>query len=70
MADFTAPRIGENPTMLERYGYSLRIILLGFLWSCVIGVPLGILCGVYDFFARLVETAVKDVQTGQLTGRS
>lgn len=58
MADFTAPRIGENPTMLERYGYSLRIILLGFLWSCVIGVPLGILCGVYDFFARLVEPFV------------
>jgi NitT/TauT family transport system permease protein len=58
MADFTAPRIGENPTMLERYGHSLRIILLGFLWSCVIGVPLGILCGVYDFFARLVEPFV------------
>lgn len=56
--DFRAPRIGENPTMLERYGYSLRIILLGFLWSCVIGVPLGILCGVYDFFARLVEPFV------------
>jgi NitT/TauT family transport system permease protein len=44
--------------MIERYGYSLRIILLGFLWSCVIGVPLGILCGVYDFFARLVEPFV------------
>lgn len=58
MADFTAPRIGENPTMMERYGHSLRIILLGFLWSCVIGVPLGILCGVYDFFARLVEPFV------------
>lgn len=58
MADFTAPRIGENPTMLERYGHSLRIILLGFLWSCVIGVPLGILCGVYDFFARLLEPFV------------
>lgn len=58
VTDFTAPRIGENPTMLERYGYSLRIILLGFLWSCVIGVPLGILCGVYDFFARLVEPFV------------
>jgi NitT/TauT family transport system permease protein len=56
--DFLAPRIGENPTMLERYGYSLRIILLGFLWSCLVGVPLGILCGVYDFFAKLIEPFV------------
>ncbi|MBC8127914.1 MAG: ABC transporter permease, partial [Gloeobacteraceae cyanobacterium ES-bin-144] len=56
--DFMAPRIGENPTMLERYGYSLRIILFGFLWSCIVGVPLGILCGVYDFFARLIEPFV------------
>ncbi len=56
--DFQAPRIGENPTMMERYGYSLRIIFLGFLWSCIIGVPLGILCGVYDFFARLIEPFV------------
>ena len=56
--DFQAPRIGENPTMMERYGHSLRIIFLGFLWSCIIGVPLGILCGVYDFFARLIEPFV------------
>ena len=56
--DFQAPRIGENPTMLERYGYSLRIILVGFLWSCLIGVPLGILCGVYDFFSKLIEPFV------------
>ncbi len=56
--DFQAPRIGENPTMLERYGYSLRIIFLGFFWSCVIGVPLGILCGVYDFFSKVLEPFV------------
>lgn len=56
--DFNAPRVGENPTMGERYQHSLRIIFLGFLWSCIIGVPLGILCGVYDFFARLIEPFV------------
>jgi NitT/TauT family transport system permease protein len=56
--DFQAPRVGENPTMMERYGYSLRIILVGFLWSCLVGVPLGILCGVYDTFAKLIEPFV------------
>ena len=56
--DFRAPRVGENPTMLERYGYSLRIIFLGFFWSCLIGVPLGILCGVYDFFSKILEPFV------------
>jgi len=56
--DFQAPRVGENPTMGERYQHSIRIILLGFIWSCAIGVPLGILGGVYDFFSRLVEPFV------------
>ncbi|MEI8038961.1 MAG: ABC transporter permease subunit [Verrucomicrobiota bacterium] len=56
--DFHAPRVGDNPTMLERYGYSLRIIFVGFLWSFLIGAPLGILCGVYDFFSKLVEPFV------------
>jgi NitT/TauT family transport system permease protein len=58
VADFSAPRVGDNPTMMERYGHSLRIILWGFFWSCVVGVPLGILCGVYDFFAKLLEPFV------------
>jgi NitT/TauT family transport system permease protein len=56
--DFQAPRVGDNPTMLERYGHSLRIIFVGFLWSCLLGVPLGILCGVYDFFSKLIEPFV------------
>jgi NitT/TauT family transport system permease protein len=56
--DFQAPRVGDNPTMLERYGHSLRIIFVGFLWSCLVGVPLGILCGVYDFFSKLIEPFV------------
>jgi len=58
LADFSAPREGDNPTMMERYGHSLRIIWWGFFWSCLIGVPLGVLCGVYDFFAKLVEPFV------------
>jgi NitT/TauT family transport system permease protein len=56
--DFQAPRVGQEQTMGERYRHSLRIIFLGFLWSCLIGVPLGILCGVYDFFSKLLEPFV------------
>lgn len=56
--DFQEPRAGDSPSLAERYTHSLRIILLGFLWSCIIGVPLGILCGVYDFFSRLLEPFV------------
>ena len=56
--DFTAARVGGEQTMGERYRHSLTIIFLGFLWSCIIGVPLGILCGVYDFFSKLLEPFV------------
>lgn len=56
--DFTASRMGDGPTMGERYRHSLRIIFFGFLWSCIIGIPLGIFCGVYDFFSKLVEPFV------------
>lgn len=56
--DFQAPAQGDNPTLGQRYAHSIRIILLGFLWSCIVGVPIGILCGVYDFFSKLVEPFV------------
>ncbi len=53
--DFTSRPDGDGPTMADRYKASLRIIFMGFLWSCLIGVPIGILCGVFDFFSRLFE---------------
>jgi NitT/TauT family transport system permease protein len=56
--DFTATPEGDAPSMFDRYRHSLRIILLGFIWSCVIGVPLGILCGVFDVFSKLFEPFV------------
>lgn len=56
--DFQEPLVGDTPSLAERYRHSLQIILLGFIWSCIIGVPLGILCGVYDFFSRLLEPFV------------
>jgi NitT/TauT family transport system permease protein len=56
--DFAAEAPAGEPTMRDRYLRSLRVILLGFFWSCVVGIPLGILCGVFDFFSKLCEPFV------------
>jgi NitT/TauT family transport system permease protein len=56
--DFTAEAPAGELNMGQRYQASLRIILFGFLWSCLIGIPLGILCGVFDFFSKLFEPFV------------
>ncbi len=56
--DFTADAPEGELTMLMRYKASLKIIILGFLWSCIIGIPIGILCGVFDFFSKLFEPFV------------
>ena len=56
--DFTAPAPEGELTMRQRYQHSLRVILLGFFWACVVGVPVGILCGVFDFFSKLFEPFV------------
>lgn len=52
---FTKPPRNEGATMGERYRSSLSIIFRGFLWACLIGVPVGILCGTYGFFSTLFE---------------
>lgn len=56
--DFTAKAPEGELTMRQRYQHSLRVILLGFFWACVIGVPIGVLCGVFDFFSKLFEPFV------------
>ncbi|MEO0795290.1 MAG: ABC transporter permease [Verrucomicrobiota bacterium] len=53
--DWTHQRDPDKPAMFERYGHSLTIVFSGFLLSCLFGVPLGILSGTYDFFAKIVE---------------
>ncbi|MDP4624876.1 MAG: ABC transporter permease [Akkermansiaceae bacterium] len=52
---FTRPPRNDGATMGERYRSSLGIIFRGFLWACLIGVPIGILCGTYSFFSTLLE---------------
>jgi NitT/TauT family transport system permease protein len=53
--DFTAPTAGDAPSMLQRFGQSLRIVFGGFLLSCLAGAPLGVVCGTYPAVSRLFE---------------
>lgn len=53
--DFTAEAEGNNPSLYQRYGHSLRIVFLGFLFAALVGVPLGVICGTFDFFSKLFE---------------
>ncbi|MGE9269751.1 MAG: ABC transporter permease [Verrucomicrobiales bacterium] len=53
--DWTHKRDPSKPGMPERYVHSLKIVFGGFLLSCLFGIPLGILSGTYDFFAKLIE---------------
>ena len=47
----------EDP-IYKRYFASLGIVFLGFLIAVVIGMPLGLLAGTFDFFSRLFEPFV------------
>lgn len=58
MRDFSAEVPDGELTMADRYRKSLGVIFMGFLWACVVGIPLGILCGVFDFFSKLFEPFV------------
>jgi NitT/TauT family transport system permease protein len=55
----TPPRLQNEPWLHESLGHSIRTIVLGFLFSSLIGLPLGILCGTYRFFARLQEPFIE-----------
>jgi NitT/TauT family transport system permease protein len=55
----TAPRLPSEPWLMESFGRSIRTIFWGFVISSLAGVPLGILCGTYRFFARLQEPFIE-----------
>ncbi len=55
----TPPRLPTEPWLHESLGHSIRTISWGFFVSSIFGVPLGILCGTYRFFARLQEPFVE-----------
>ncbi len=51
----SAPPLKDAPWMHQRLWHSCKIIFWGFVYSAVIGVPLGVLCGVFDLFSKLFE---------------
>ena len=55
----TPPRLQDEPWLHQSLGHSIRTIFLGFIISSIFGVPLGILCGTYRFFAKLQEPFVE-----------
>ena len=56
---FTTPPVRRGgPWLHESIAHSIRVIFYGFVLSAFIGVPLGILCGTFHFFARLTEPFV------------
>jgi NitT/TauT family transport system permease protein len=58
LRDFTAEVPAGELTMKERYKRSLGVVFMGFFWACIVGIPIGILCGVFDFFSKLFEPFV------------
>ena len=55
----TPPRLQDEPWLHQSLGHSIRTIFLGFFFSSLIGLPLGILSGTYRFFARLQEPFIE-----------
>lgn len=52
---FTMPAEGDRPSMVQRVGHSMRIVFGGFLLAAAFGIPIGVLCGTYSVFSKLVE---------------
>jgi NitT/TauT family transport system permease protein len=55
----TPPRLPNEPWLHQSLGHSIRTIFWGFVVSSIFGVPLGILCGTYRFFAKLEEPFIE-----------
>ena len=54
----TPPRRPTEPWLHQSLWHSVQIIFWGFVLSAIVGVPLGILCGTFDLFAKLFEPFV------------
>ncbi|MDF7806886.1 ABC transporter permease [Pontiellaceae bacterium B12219] len=53
------PRREGDPWFYESVAHSVKVVFWGFILSSIIGVPLGIMCGVFSFFSRLIEPFVE-----------
>jgi NitT/TauT family transport system permease protein len=52
---FTTNADAGQLSLPERLLISVRIVFTGFFLSCLVGVPIGILCGTYSFFSKMGE---------------
>lgn len=55
----TEPQRRSEKWLHESLWSSIQVIFWGFLLSSVIGIPLGILAGTFDFFSRLFEPFIE-----------
>ncbi len=55
----TEPRRRSEKWLHESLWDSIQVIFWGFFLSSIIGVPLGIMAGTYDFFSRLFEPFIE-----------
>jgi len=55
----TEPQRRSEKWLHESLASSLQVIFWGFLLSSIIGIPLGILAGTFDFFSRLFEPFIE-----------
>jgi NitT/TauT family transport system permease protein len=58
----TAPERTGDFWLHESLLHSCTIILLGFLYSMLLGIPVGLLCGTFSLFSRLIEPFVDFVR--------
>src|SRR5262245_22419017 len=60
---FTTPpeRTGDF-WLHESLWHSCTVILLGFVYSMLVGIPVGLLCGTFALFSRLIEPFVDFVR--------
>ncbi len=58
----TAPERDGDAWLHESLLQSCKVIFWGFFWSAVFGLPLGVLCGTFPFFARLFEPFIDFVR--------
>lgn len=55
----TEPKRRSEMWLHESLWSSIQVIFWGFLLSSIIGIPLGILAGTFDFFSRLFEPFIE-----------
>jgi NitT/TauT family transport system permease protein len=60
---FTTPPVNKrDPWLHESLGSSLKLILTGFSIAAAMAIPIGLVCGTFDFFSKLTEPFVDFVR--------